>query len=255
MTAKTHHHQQERLPWLAAKRPVVFSFDAETNGLWGSPFAIAATVHEGVDGGDGAPGGRLLDAFVARCPIAGDTDVWVADNVLPALDSVVETHDSVLAMLRAFAAFYLRYTARYDGTSTVVAHVPVPVEARVIALMRVFELTGPWDAPCPLIDVASMLHTVGFVETASADAYMADNALALNADVRALLRTAAGAPLDVAGARTLAGTRGDTEAVAPVQSHHPLYDCAVAERVYRHVMRAAAVARATCAEDPDVRAV
>jgi hypothetical protein len=48
----------------------VFPFDAETNGLYGPAFSIAAIVRE--------TSGRKVAEFVDRCPITGDVDGWVA---------------------------------------------------------------------------------------------------------------------------------------------------------------------------------
>lgn len=52
----------------------IFSWDCETNGLWGRAFAIGAVVYE-----DGVE----VKTFYARCPIEGKVDTWVEENVLP----------------------------------------------------------------------------------------------------------------------------------------------------------------------------
>lgn len=44
----------------------VFSFDAETNGLWGKPFSIAALVLD--------EAGAEVARFVGRCPIEGEAN-------------------------------------------------------------------------------------------------------------------------------------------------------------------------------------
>lgn len=52
----------------------VFSVDAETNGLYGQAFAIAAVVYEN---------GAKIAEFLARCPITGAIDPFVKENVIP----------------------------------------------------------------------------------------------------------------------------------------------------------------------------
>lgn len=51
----------------------IFSFDAETSGLYGQAFAIGAVVTD--DSGEVA-------RYIFRCPVAGETDKWVAKNSL-----------------------------------------------------------------------------------------------------------------------------------------------------------------------------
>ena len=78
----------------------IFSFDAETNGLYGQAFMLAAVV---------TINGKKVDEFVARCPITETVDGWVKDNVLPQVDSVEISHSSYGEMLDAFYAFYMSY--------------------------------------------------------------------------------------------------------------------------------------------------
>ncbi|MDP2735113.1 MAG: hypothetical protein Q8P12_02815, partial [bacterium] len=46
----------------------IFSFDAETNGLWGQAFAVSAAVYED---------GKLVADFTAYLGAEGVTDGWV----------------------------------------------------------------------------------------------------------------------------------------------------------------------------------
>ena len=59
------------------KGRLVFSFDAETNGLWGQAFALGALVYD--------ESGAEVARFVGRCPIEGEVKEWVEANVLPQL--------------------------------------------------------------------------------------------------------------------------------------------------------------------------
>ena len=58
----------------------VLSFDAETNGLWGQAFAIAAVLFN--------ENGAETARFVGRCPIEGEVNSWVKTNVLPKMEGI-----------------------------------------------------------------------------------------------------------------------------------------------------------------------
>jgi hypothetical protein len=108
----------------------IFSFDAETNGLYGQAFALAAVVTD--------EEGREIASFVARCPIEGQVDDWMRENVLPRLESVEVSHASYRDMLEAFYAFYM---AHKDG-ATAIAHIAHPVETKVLRDMVEADLAG-----------------------------------------------------------------------------------------------------------------
>ena|SRR3989344_1278885 len=141
----------------------VFSFDAETNGLWGNAFAISAAVYED---------GKLTNSFTAYLGPDGVTDGWVKDNVLPKLDGLAKTHDDYDGMLSAFAEFY---KANKDGAD-VIAHMGVPVESKLLIDMHQKGLIGDWDGPYPFLDVASVLKAKGEDPT-SVDKYNERNGL------------------------------------------------------------------------------
>ena len=170
-----------------------FSFDAETNSLWGKPFSIAAIVYED---------GIEVNRFVGRCPIEGETDSWVEENVLPQMKGIKETHGSYDKLLADFARFYLANKENAD----VIAHMCVPVESSLIKDMHDGGHIGDWDAPFPLIDIAGNLQQVGEDPT-SVDKYAKKNAIEVD-------------PKDFAG-----GT------------HNPLFDSAQAAAVYHHLMK------------------
>ena len=75
----------------------IISFDAETNGLWGRAFSIAAIVYD--------PQGMEIDRFLGRCPIQEEVNSWVSENVLPNMQDIEETHKSYEEMLKAFFQF------------------------------------------------------------------------------------------------------------------------------------------------------
>lgn len=167
----------------------IFSFDAETNGLWGQAFAIAALVYD--------ENGNEIGRFLGRCPIQGDTNPWVKDNVLPQLTAVAETHSDYDSLLADFAKFYLANKADAD----IVVHMGVPVESRLFTEMHDRGYIGDWDGPYPLIDLAGSLRQAGEDPT-SCDKYVAKFGL----EVRDF------------------GT-----------SHNPLFDSEVAAKVHLHL--------------------
>jgi hypothetical protein len=166
----------------------IFSFDAETNGLWGKAFSIAALVYEN---------GIEIARFIGRCPIEGETNGWVAENVLPKMTDIAVTHGSYDEMVRAFAEFYLANKA----DATVIAHMGFIVEVKLLRDAHDLGFIGDWDAPYPLIDIAGNLQQAGEDPT-SVDDYVQKHGL----KVRDF------------------GT-----------THNPLYDSEVAAVVFQHL--------------------
>lgn len=141
----------------------IFSWDCETNGLWGKAFTIGAVVYED---------GQEVKSFYARCPIEGTVDSWVEANVLPQMEEMVKTHATYGEMLKAFAEFFLENKADAD----VIFHMGVPVEARVIIDMHELGLIGDWDGAYPWLDIAGNLKQAGF-DCTSVDSYNADHGI------------------------------------------------------------------------------
>ncbi len=141
----------------------VFSWDCETNGLWGKAFSIGAILYED---------GREVKKFYARCPIKGQIDSWVKDNVLPQMADMPETHSSYEEMLKAFSNFFLENKEDAD----VIFHMGVPVEARVIIDMYDNGLIGEWDGAYPWLDIAGCLKQAGF-DCTSVDDYNAKHGI------------------------------------------------------------------------------
>lgn len=143
----------------------VFSFDAETDGLWGNAFAVAAILYE-----DGVETAR----FLSRLPDAVVKNSWVVENVLPTLANVLPTHETYEAMLADFADFY---KANKAGAECI-CHMGYIVEAHLLREMHRLELIGDWDAPYPLYDVSGNLQAAGEDPT-SVDGYAKKHHLAL----------------------------------------------------------------------------
>lgn len=127
----------------------IFSFDAETNGLWGQAFSIAAIVYD--------ESGNEIARFLGRCPIEGDINPWVKKNVLPTMTGISETHSSYDELLADFSKFYLEN----KSDASIIAHVAVPVESTLLKDMHSKGYIGDWDGPFPLIDLAGCLQQAG----------------------------------------------------------------------------------------------
>ena len=167
----------------------IFSFDAETNGLWGQAFSIAAIVYD--------ESGMEIARFIGRCPIEGETNSWVAENVLPKMEDIPVSHSSYDELLADFAKFYLANKA----DAHVIVHMGVPVESSLFRDMHSRGYIGDWDGPYPLIDLAGSLLQANEDPT-SCDSYVAKYGLK----------------------------------VAEGNTHNPLYDSEVAAVVFSHLM-------------------
>lgn len=140
----------------------VFSFDAETNGLWGEAFAVAAVVRY--------PDGTVKE-FLGRCPIdvtQHKVNEWVRQNVLPQMKNIPYNYPDYPSLLKAFMTFYM--TEKQDAT--ILVHMGLPVEARLFIDAHNMGIIGDWDAPFPLIDI-SALPEIG----TSVDTYNRENGI------------------------------------------------------------------------------
>lgn len=186
----------------------IISIDAETNGLWGNPFAIAAIVYEkrpkmaqitNTSGAETQVGWKWVetDRILLRLPDSVVTEPWVIENVLPALSGIEPTHDSYEKMLNDFAHFYM--SNKFEAT--VLYHMGHVVEAFLFRELVRLGFIGQFDAPYLPIDVANDLRLSG-EQADSVDKYAAGYDLAIS-------------------------DYGTT--------HNPLYDCEVAAKVFFHL--------------------
>ena len=114
----------------------IISIDAETNGLWGRTFAVAAVVYENE---------KEVDRFVARIGDENITNEWAINNVLPTLN-FDPTHQDYEGMLYAFSQFYLKHK-----DATALWHMGHVVEAFLFRECVRLGYIGEWDAPyCPI---------------------------------------------------------------------------------------------------------
>ena len=176
----------------------VFSFDAETNGLWGQAFAIGALVYD--------EGGKEIARFVGRLPDSAVTDGWWLSaeegqsqtRFAKVVAAIPVTHHTYAELLSDFAAFY-----KANKGADVVTHMGYIVEAKVLRDLHEAGLIGDWDGPFPLYDVSGNLQQSGEDPT-SVDKYVQKHGLFV----------------------------GEFQG----GSHNPLYDSAVTAAVYRHLL-------------------
>lgn len=142
----------------------VFSFDAETNGLWGQAFAIGALVYD--------ENGAEIARFVGRLPDTEVTDEWVRANVLPQLTGLPVSHADYESLLTDFSKFYLENKVDAD----IIVHMGYIVEVKLLRDMHQLGLIGDWDGPYPLHDVASFLAQAG-EDATSVDGYVRKHGL------------------------------------------------------------------------------
>lgn len=164
------------------------SIDAESNGLYGQAFSIAAARYNS--------NGEETDTFIGRCPIEGKPIEFVANEVLPVMQDVPITHSSYDSLLEDFIKFYKFH--RRD-TPDVIAHVCVPVEARLFIDAFNKGFIDQFEGPHPLTDIAAY-HEIGV----SVDTYL------MHHNIR------------VAG---------------ECSTHNPLYDSRAAAAAYVHYMQ------------------
>lgn len=129
----------------------ILSFDLETNNLHGKPFAIGAVVIDGH--------GTVHDSFTARCPIQGEVDPWVQANVIPVITDMAQSHGDYEAMREAFWRWYV---SAEQASDYVLVSNGYPVEYRFLIDCQEANLEERyWQHPFPILDLASILITVG----------------------------------------------------------------------------------------------
>ncbi|MCR4314161.1 MAG: hypothetical protein NUV84_02865 [Candidatus Uhrbacteria bacterium] len=184
-------------------RPLLFSLDAEVDGLYGDSFAIAAVL---VDGETGEEVAR----FEGRLPDSVVTNDWVKQNVLPALADWEPTHASSEELEEAFWTFYVQHCLEQGqwGMSprknvAVIAMFGSPVESGLFRRCVERDPSRNFQGPYPLHEVGTLLTALGEEHPDSSEAYLSRYGL----------------------------THG-YDGVA----HHPTYDAVTAAQVWRHAM-------------------
>lgn len=133
------------------KNKLVF-VDAETDGLYGSFLTVGLAAMD-------MEGNIIERAYYGiRRENLRVTDVWTRENVLPVLGDyeACENEDELLEKAWTF-------WMRYQQEAYAVADVVSPVEARLfMQCVQKNETMRKWQAPFPLLDLASMLMAAGY---------------------------------------------------------------------------------------------
>ena len=126
-----------------------FSFDAETDGLFGPVFAIGAVVMD--------QEGNILDQFTGCFIGEPVVNPWVQENCFP-LPEDFAVYASREELLDAFWNFYMQHRSK----CVALADTPFPVEAGLMrkCIERDLQNRMPFS-PYPIIDVASIFFANG----------------------------------------------------------------------------------------------
>lgn len=149
------------------KQNVILSLDAETDGLWGKAFAIAAIAYD--------ENANEVARFVARSSEKVENK-WVKENVLPQCSRIAVV-GNYLQLLSAFANFYNSMKERYNITA--LYHMGHVVEAYLFRELVSNKLIGEWDAPFVPIEVSAYLEMSG-ERPDSVDTYVQKHDVKLN---------------------------------------------------------------------------
>lgn len=217
----------------------IMSIDAETDGLWGNPFSIAAVVYD--------EKGKEIDKVCYRLPNEIVTDEWVKENVLPTLDFPVthkikidndgKLHSNCFSEKASKEGYiyqghvdrtkqlkekyrrqlmskcdfeksykqmlkdFAKFYNEHREESTVLWHMGHIVESHLFRELHRLGFIGDWDAPYNPIEVAELLRQAG-EKPDSVDSYIEKYDISVN-------------------------EYGST--------HNPLYDCEVAFKTYLHL--------------------
>lgn len=132
------------------KKKVILSVDAETDGLWGRPFAIASIAYD--------ENANEIARFVARSSEEVKNE-WVKANALPQCENI-EVVGNYIELLSAFAQFYNNMREQYEITT--LWHMGHVVESHLFRELVSNKLIGEWDAPYTPIEVSEVLRIKGF---------------------------------------------------------------------------------------------
>jgi len=147
----------------------IFSVDAETNGLYGQAFAVAAVVT--VDG-------REIERYVGRCPVFGRLDDFIKTEVFPMIADMEENYEGYYWLLESFGDFYFKHKINAE----VIAHVAHPVETKLFRDLIELNLKNKmWEGPFPLFDVSTSLRMAG-EDPLSTEKYLKKHGLSVDFD-------------------------------------------------------------------------
>lgn len=141
--------------------------DVESNGLYGQPFCVGAVLMD--------PGGRVMSTFLGRCGLDQVEDEYVLEHVIPAIEHIKETFDSLQDLEVAFIEWYA--TMFRDRQAHTIVDVGFPVDNVFLSGLGMREDNHGklWQtlSPYPLYDVASILAGLGIDPDVSREEFAA----------------------------------------------------------------------------------
>jgi hypothetical protein len=133
-------------PTLEERVTMIFSFDAETDGLYGPVWAIGAVIIR--------PGGVIETVFSGQLDPTPDvvTDPWVREHIVPVVK--LPLYQSRSHLLDAFWAVWTQYREQVIA----VADFGTPVEAGLFrACIDLDREARQWQGPYPLHELGTAL--------------------------------------------------------------------------------------------------
>ena len=146
----------------------ILSIDAETDGLWGNPFWVAAILYKNR---------KEVDKINVAIKNPQIEEEWVKENVLPKLRKCknVTFVDSYEKMLAVFSDFYNKYKKDVE----ILWHMGHIVESHLFREMHRIGFIGDWDAPYTPIEVSEVLRENN-EKPDSVDSYIKKHNIAVN---------------------------------------------------------------------------
>jgi len=127
----------------------IFSFDCETNGLYGKCFAVGAIIL--------SQKGLILDKFSGISQVEEVTNDWVKENVISNL-TCLQQFSSRKQMRNAFWDFWMKH----KDSCICISDFGVPVESGFFKQCVMDDLNNrQWNAPYPLHEVETLLIAKG----------------------------------------------------------------------------------------------
>jgi len=139
----------------------IISIDVESNGLYGQPFCVGAIEMDW--------GGRVIDEYVGRCPLAEVEDDWGKENVSPQITDIEEKYQSLEELggiFRGWLARAVESSWRKGVKPIILVDVGFPVDQSFLyGVFRSIRHKSPNIvkelSPYPLYDLASILAGAG----------------------------------------------------------------------------------------------
>ncbi len=139
-------------------KKLIFSFDIESDGLYGEGFAVGAVIID-------VETGRIINEFSGCVESYKVTDKFTKDNIVKYLKEMPR-YGSVQALREAFWQFYMKYRTgeeRQNREIVFLADNCAPVEARFLRdCVMDDHRNRKFQAPFPLIDLATVLFMKGY---------------------------------------------------------------------------------------------